>query len=98
MCAYAECTQPPQAQILTALVSTSCAQFLSVPQKGPTGEARSELDAALFTRALRNMMVWYSHPKILTLKLTALPHGYPDGFTFPPGITPNTASYFERGW
>jgi hypothetical protein len=44
------------------------------------------------------MMVWYSHPKILTLKLTALPHGYPDGFTFPPGITPNTASYFERGW
>ena len=31
-------------------------------------------------------------------KLTALPPGYPDGFTFPPGITPNTASYFERGW
>ena len=75
-----------------------CAQFLSVPQKGPTGEARSELDAALFTRALRNMMVWYSHPKILTLKLTALPPGYPDGFTFTLGITPNTASYFERGW
>ena len=72
--------------------------FLSVPQKGPTGEARSELDAALFTRALRNMMVWYSHPRILTLKLTALPPDYPNGFTFPLGITPNTASYFERGW
>ena len=44
------------------------------------------------------MMVWYSHPKILTLKLTKLPPGYPNGFTFPRGITPNTASYFDRGW
>ena len=44
------------------------------------------------------MMVWYSHPKILTLKLTTLPPGYPDGFDFPLDITPNTASYFDRGW
>ena len=73
-------------------------QFVSLTQKGPNGEARSEPDAALFGHALRNMMVWYFHPKILTLKLTELPPHYPEGFTFPNGITPNTASYFERGW
>ena len=73
-------------------------QFLSLTQKGPNGEARSEPDAALFGHSLRNMMVWYSHPKILTLKLTTLPPGYPDGFDFPLDITPNTASYFDRGW
>ena len=44
------------------------------------------------------MMVWYSHSKGLTLKLTELPPGYPEGFSFPSGITPNTASYFDRGW
>ena len=44
------------------------------------------------------MMSWYSHPKALTFKLTELPAGYPKGFTFPPGVTPNTASYFDRGW
>ena len=43
-------------------------------------------------------MDWYSHPKLLTLKLTKLPPGYPTGFTFPPGVTPNTADYFDRGW
>ena len=73
-------------------------QFLSLTQKGPKGEARSKPDAALFGHALGTMMVWYSHPNILTLKLTKLPPGYPKGFTFPKGITPNTASYFDRGW
>ena len=43
-------------------------------------------------------MDWYSHPKLLTLKLTKLPPGYPTGFTFPPGATPNTADYIDRGW
>lgn len=43
-------------------------------------------------------MVWYSHPKLLTFKLTALPKRYPAGFVFPPGVTPNTADYFDRGW
>ena len=43
-------------------------------------------------------MVWYAHPKLLTFKLTALPAGYPTGFDFPPGVTPNVAEYMERGW
>ena len=43
-------------------------------------------------------MSWYAHPKLLTLKLTELPPGYPNGFTFPEGMTPNTADYFGRGW
>ena len=43
-------------------------------------------------------MGWYAHPKLLTLKLTELPPGYPNGFTFPEGMTPNTADYFGRGW
>mgnify|MGYP002861746483 CR=1 FL=1 len=43
-------------------------------------------------------MVWYAHPKTLTFKLTALPVGYPDGFVFPEGVTPNKAGYFDRGW
>ena len=43
-------------------------------------------------------MVWYAHPKTLTFKLTALPEGYPDGFVFPEGVTPNKAGYFDRGW
>lgn len=73
-------------------------QFLSLTQKGPKGEPRSEPDAALFAHALRTMMIWYSHPKILTLKLTKLPPGYPDGFIFPEGMQPNTAGYFDRGW
>lgn len=43
-------------------------------------------------------MEWYAHPKLLTLKLTKLPPGYPDGFHFPPGVTPNRVDYSERGW
>ena len=42
-------------------------------------------------------MVWYAHPNTLTFKLTALPEGYPDGFVFPEGVTPNKAGYFDRG-
>ena len=72
--------------------------FMSLPQKGPNGEERSEAEAALFSRALSDMMQWYAHPKLLTLKLTQLPPDYPAGFAFPAGMTPNTAGYFERGW
>ena len=89
------CRGPPTCLSSLALYLT---QFLSLTQKGLNGEARSELDAALFGHALRTMMVWYSHTKILTLKLTKLPPRYPEGFTFPDGIMPNTAIYFERGW
>eukprot|EP00966_Prymnesium_polylepis_P164698 3807615-Prymnesium_polylepis.1 len=31
-------------------------------------------------------------------QLTELPKDYPRGFTFPPGVTPNTAGYYDRGW
>merc|ERR1712157_718967 len=55
-------------------------------------------EAELFSRALSNMMMWYAHPKVLTLKLTALPQDYPTGFTFPSGMVPNKADYFGRGW
>ena len=69
-----------------------------MPQEGPNGEERSEAEAELFKRALADMMAWYAHPKLLTLKLTQLPPDYPAGFAFPAGMTPNTAGYFERGW
>ncbi len=72
--------------------------FLSLFQKGPNGEERTEAEAALFKLALSDMMVWYAHPKLITLKLTQLPLGYPAGFSFPSGMQPNTAGYFERGW
>ena len=71
---------------------------MSLNQKGPNGEERSEAEAELFSRALSDMMSWYAHPKLLTLKLTQLPPDYPAGFAFPAGMTPNTAGYFERGW
>ena len=43
-------------------------------------------------------MVWYAHRKLLTFKLTQLPPNYPEGFTFPSGMVPNTADYICRGW
>ena len=94
---YTSClsrSHAPCAQSLThySTLVPNVDAVLSLTQKGPN-EARSEPDAALFGHSLRNMMVWYSHPKILTLKLTTLPPGYPDGFDFPR----NTASY-DRGW
>jgi hypothetical protein len=71
--------------------------FNSLHQKSASGE-RNAAEAELFGRALSNMMIWYSHYKLLTLKLTQLPPGYPQGFDFPPGMTPNVADYFDRGW
>ena len=69
---------------------------MSLFQKGPNAEERSEVEAKLFGKALSNMMEWYAHPEVRTFKLTKLPDGYPDGFTFPEGCTPNRAGYFDR--
>ena len=91
------------AQVLEVLLSEGGAtyavflDFTCLHQKDASGE-RTAAEAELFGRALTNMMVWYSHGKLLTLKLTELPSGYPKGFDFPPGVTPNTADYFDRGW
>ena len=74
-------------------LSLHCRMCCSLYQK-----ERQKNEAALFQLALSNMMEWYAHPKLLTFKLTRLPEGYPDGFSFPPGMTPNTADYFGRGW
>lgn len=74
------------------------AQFCSLHQRGPTGEERTEAEAALFRRALGGLSHFYSHPYTTVFRLTALPQGYPDGFIFPPGSTPNTADYIDRGW
>ena len=72
--------------------------FCSLHQKGAAGEPRSPAEAELFGTALGNLSDWYSHPKSVVLKLTKMPDGYPDGFTFAAGTTPNTADYYGRGW
>lgn len=72
--------------------------FMSAPQKGAAGEERNPTEAALFRRALHGMGDWYSHPETIVLKLTRLPVDYPAAFSFPVGLTPNTAGYHDRGW
>ena len=72
--------------------------FLSLHQKGVNGEERSPNEAELFGRSLAGLSEWYAHPKTIVLKVTMLPGGYPDGFTFPAGTQPNQAAYFDRGW
>ena len=67
--------------------------FMSLPQK-----PRSPADAELFSRALNGLSDWYSHPYTIVFKITALPAGYPDGFAFDEGSSPNTANYAGRGW
>ena len=71
--------------------------FSSLHQKGPDGR-RTALEAELFGRALRGLSEWYAHPHTMVFKVTHLPAGYPDGFSFPEGTQPNQAAYFERGW
>ena len=71
--------------------------FMSLHQKDASGN-RTEAEAALFGLGLKSLSLWYSHPFIPIFKLTSLPEGYPRGFQFPAGITPNTASYRDRGW
>ena len=53
---------------------------------------------ALFKIALETMLTWYYHPFLFTFKLTRLPSGYPAGWDFPEGTTPNRAEYHDRGW
>ena len=72
--------------------------FCSLMQKGPNGKERTPAQAKLFGLALSNLSDWYSHSHTLVLKLTKMPEGYPNGFTFVEGTTPNTADYYGRGW
>jgi hypothetical protein len=67
-------------------------------QRGTAGETRSTAETTLFSRALSTLSRLYSHPRVLTLKVTGLPPNYPEGFHFPPGSTPNCAGYHDRGW
>ena len=50
------------------------------------------------SRALDGLSDWYSHPSTNVFKITHLPEGYPNGFEFEAGSTPNTADYDGRGW
>jgi hypothetical protein len=72
--------------------------YCSICQKGAHGEERTPAEAELFRTALGSMSEWYSHPRTTVLKITKLPSGYPAGFDFPSGSTPNTATYHGRGW
>ena len=74
--------------------------YCSLPQLGVRGEERSPAEAALLSRGLLSLAPLYSHPHTTTLKMTKLPPGYPHagGYSFPLGVTPNTAAYDERGW
>ena len=69
---------------------------MSLFQKGPNGEERTEVELTVFKKSLSNMMEWYAHPNVFTFKLTRLPKGYPTGFKFPPGVEPNLADYEDR--
>ena len=69
---------------------------MSLFQKGPNGEERTEVELTVFKKSLSNMMEWYAHPNVFTFKLTRLPKGYPTGFKFPPGMEPNLADYEDR--
>jgi len=92
------------ARVLKAYIAEAggtCGVFLdfcSLMQKGPNGEERTPAQMKLFGLALSNLSDWYSHRKTMVLKLTKMPEGYPDGFTFVEGTTPNTADYYGRGW
>jgi hypothetical protein len=72
--------------------------FCSLYQKGNDGEQRTPAETQHFSEALGSLSRWYAHPKTIILKVTKLPEGYPNGFTFPEGITANQADYYGRGW
>ena len=92
------------ARVLKAYIDAvggTCGVFLdfcSLHQKGENGEPRTASEAALFGMSLGCLSDWYSHPNTVVLKLTKMPEGYPSGFTFAEGTTPNTADYYGRGW
>jgi hypothetical protein len=73
----------------------------SLLQKGRSLEERSEPEKASFEKGLAVLHEWYSHPKTIVFKVTALPEGYPDmnpyrKFVFLPGTQPNKAAYSDR--
>ena len=72
--------------------------FCSLHQKGAGGTERTPAEARLFATALGCLSDWYSHPKTVVLKVSTMPEGYPRGFTFAEGTTPNIADYYGRGW
>lgn len=72
--------------------------YCSCMQRGANGEERTPVEAALFKAGLNSLTVWYSHPITTTFKLTLMPDRYPEGYSFPAGISPNKAAYADRGW
>lgn len=87
---------------LTASANVPCSasgarSFCSLHQKDAQGQ-RTDVEGALFSTALSRLSDLYSHPRTFLLKVSKLPPGYPDGFTFPPGVFANTADYYGRGW
>ena len=72
--------------------------FCSLTQKDRIGHERSVRDAALFKLGLPATNVLYSHPATYVFKVTEMPKGYPEGYTFEPGMEPNRAAYVDRGW
>lgn len=40
----------------------------------------------------------YSHLFTMVFMISVMPSAYPEGFDFPKGCLPNTASYHNRGW
>jgi len=71
--------------------------FMSLHQKG-AGIGRTGSEQRLFDLALESLAELYSHPGTMIFKVSRLPEGYPDGFTFPQDCTPNKADYYQRGW
>ena len=55
------------------------------------------VEHTVFKKSLSNMMEWYAHPTVFPSS-SRLPKGYPTGFKFPPGVEPNLADYYQRGW
>ena len=80
--------------------------FCCLCQKDADGQ-RTDAEQALFNMALKGnpcISELYSHPTTFIFKVTQLPCGYPNGFSFPERFadgticTPNKAKYFDRGW
>jgi len=61
-------------------------------------EARSVHQTSLFSHALNNLSILYSHPRTFVVKISRLPSDYPAAFEFPPNSTPNQSLYSDRGW
>lgn len=59
---------------------------------------RTQDESTLFKKGLGSLSEFYAHRRTIVLKLTGMPSDFPSAFTYPPGSSPNTATYFERGW